>query len=410
MTSPMAPDPMARVEQALTDIRAGKMVILVDDEDRENEGDLTMAAEMVTPEAINFMAVHGRGLICLTLTEERVDKLGLNMMAPQNQSPYETAFTVSIEAREGVTTGISAADRSRTCQVAIDSTMGRSDIVTPGHVFPLRARDGGVLVRTGQTEGSVDLARMAGLNPSGVICEIMKDDGTMARMPDLKKFASEHGLHIVTVADVIKWRLRNERLVESVLEARLPVPGLGEFECRVYKSQADQGLHLALWRGELTEQPTLVRVQASDPVGDVFRAESSDAAAQIDRALHRIDEEGGVLLYMHLYGGRSAESLINTLRSHLLPVAETDDKPPARRRAPSSTLREFGTGAQILLHMGLRRLRLLTNNPRKIAGLEGYGLEVVERVPIEIEATDANRDLLAAKIEEQGHLLEMPRK
>ena len=408
---PMESGPIARVEAALEDIRAGKIVILVDDEDRENEGDLTMAAQMVTPEAINFMAVHGRGLICLTMTEERVEKLGLGMMATQNQSPYQTAFTVSIEAREGVTTGISAADRALTCQVAIDPSKGRQDIVTPGHVFPLKARNGGVLVRTGQTEGSVDLARMAGLNPSGVICEIMKDDGTMARLPDLRVFAEEHQLRIVTVADIIQWRLRNECLVESQLSARLPVPGLGEFRCRVYKSLTDGGLHLALWRGEISEAPTLVRVQSSDPVGDVFRAESSDASAQIETALHRISKEGGVLLYMHLYGGRSAESLLSTLRAHLLPDDEATIPPgDTTRTPPGSTLRQFGTGAQILLHLGLRQLRLLTNSPRKIAGLEGYGLEIVERVPIEVEATHANRDLLAAKIQEQGHLLELPRK
>ncbi|MEE2751334.1 MAG: 3,4-dihydroxy-2-butanone-4-phosphate synthase [Myxococcota bacterium] len=408
---PMETDPLVRVEAALEDIRAGKIVILVDDEDRENEGDLTMAAEMVTPEAINFMAVHGRGLICLTMTEERVEKLGLGMMATQNQSPYQTAFTVSIEAREGVTTGISAADRALTCQVAIDPSKGRQDIVTPGHVFPLKARNGGVLVRTGQTEGSVDLARMAGLNPSGVICEIMKDDGTMARLPDLKVFAEEHQLRIVTVADIIQWRLRNECLVESQLSARLPVPGLGEFRCRVYKSLTDDGLHLALWRGELGEAPTLVRVQSSDPVGDVFRAESSDASAQIETALRHISREGGVLLYMHLYGGRSAESLLSTLRAHLLPDDEATIPPgDTPRTPPTDTLRQFGTGAQILLHLGLRQLRLLTNSPRKIAGLEGYGLEIVERVPIEVEATQANRDLIAAKIEEQGHLLELPRK
>ncbi|MCB9763239.1 MAG: 3,4-dihydroxy-2-butanone-4-phosphate synthase [Alphaproteobacteria bacterium] len=279
----MDTDPMKRVEQAIADIRAGRMVILVDDEDRENEGDLTLAADMVTPEAINFMATHGRGLICLTLTEERVERLGLTMMSANNQSPYSTAFTVSIEAREGVSTGISAHDRARTIEVAVDPSKGPNDLVTPGHIFPLRARDGGVLVRTGQTEGSVDLARMAGLKPAGVICEIMNDDGTMARMPDLERFAAKHQLRIVAVADLIKWRLRNERLVQRVMDARLPVPEHGTFKCRVYRSITDSGLHMALWRGSWGGPAG--RVQSADPVGDVFRAGSSDAAAQLETAV-----------------------------------------------------------------------------------------------------------------------------
>jgi len=401
----MSSDFYERVEIAIADIRAGKMVILVDDEDRENEGDLTMAAEMVTPEAINFMATHGRGLICVTLTEERVNQLGLNMMSPNNKSPYETAFTVSIEAREGVTTGISVADRARTIQVADDPQYSAHDIVTPGHVFPLRARDGGVLVRTGQTEGSVDLARMAGLRSSGVICEIMNPDGTMSRMPDLKKFAAEHDLHIVTIEDIIRWRLRNERLVVPEMDALLPVTGLGEFDCRVYRSMTDDGLHLAIWKGDLSGD-VLVRVQASDPVGDVFRAESSDAWAQLGSALERISKEGGVVLYMHLYGGRSSESLLGMLRAHLLPARGEED---VERIPPKgNALRDFGTGAQILLHLGLKRLRLLTNNPRKIAGLSGYGLEVIERVPIGVTATAANEGLLKAKAGALGHLLEFP--
>ncbi|MEC7239990.1 MAG: 3,4-dihydroxy-2-butanone-4-phosphate synthase [Myxococcota bacterium] len=401
----MSSDPYERVEVAIADIRAGKMVILVDDEDRENEGDLTMASELVTPEAINFMATHGRGLICVTLTEDRVAELGLNMMAPNNKSPYETAFTVSIEAREGVTTGISVADRARTIQVAENPAYGAHDIVTPGHIFPLRARDGGVLVRTGQTEGSVDLARMAGLRPSGVICEIMNPDGTMARLPDLKTFAKEHELHIVAIADIIRWRLRNERLVVPELDATLPVPGLGDFECRVYRSMTDDGLHLAIWKGDL-QGDVLVRVQASDPVGDVFRAESSDAWVQLGGALEKISREGGVVLYMHLYGGRSSSSLLEMIRAHLLPPKDGDSSP--RLPPKGNALRDFGTGAQILLHLGLNRLRLLTNNPRKIAGLEGYGLKIVERVPIEVEATEANEGLLRAKVGALGHLLDLP--
>ncbi len=401
----MDPDPIIRVEQAIADVQAGKMVIIVDDEDRENEGDLVMAASAVTPEAINFMATHGRGLICLTMTGQAIDRLGLPMMATHNQSPYSTAFTVSIEAREGVTTGISAADRAQTVLVAIDPETGPRDIVTPGHVFPLRARDGGVLVRTGQTEGSVDLARLAGMQPSGVICEIMKEDGTMARLPDLEAFAATHRLHIVAVADIIRYRMQKERLVRCVVEGRLPVPDLGEFACKVYRSDADGGLHVAITRGSLeAEGDTLVRVQASDPVADVFRAESSDASDQLDAALSLIAAEGGVLLYLHVAGGRSEERLLRTIQAHLLPPKGLEDVP---RRPPSGGLREFGTGAQILVDLGVRRLRLLTNNPKKIVGLEGYGLQVVGRVPIEIAETAANRGLLAGKAQELGHLINL---
>ncbi len=401
----MDADPIRRVEQAIADIQAGKMVILVDDEDRENEGDLVLASSLVSAEAVNFMATHARGLICLTMTGEAIDRLGLPMMATHNQSPYSTAFTVSIEAREGVTTGISAADRARTVEVAVDPESGPQDIVTPGHVFPLRAREGGVLVRTGQTEGSVDLARLAGLPPSGVICEIMKEDGTMARMPDLEVFAAQHQLHIVAVADLIRYRLQKERLVHCVVEGRLPVPDLGEFACRVYRSAADGGLHVAITRGSIeAEAVTLVRVQASDPVADVFRSESSDASAQLVTALGRIAEEGGVLLYLHVAGGRSEDRLLQTIQAHLLPPVGQEDSP---RRPPPGNLREFGTGAQILVDLGVRRLRLLTNNPKKIVGLEGYGLEVVGREAIEVAETAANRGLLAAKALELGHLINL---
>ena len=401
----MSNDPMERVDAAVKAIKAGAMVILVDDEDRENEGDLTMAAEMITPEAINFMATHGRGLICLTMTEERIEELQLNMMASNNKSVFETAFTVSIEAREGVTTGISAADRAQTIKVAIDPQKGPQDLVVPGHIFPLRSRNGGVLTRTGQTEGSVDLSKLAGLHPSGVICEIMNDDGTMARLPDLKIFAKKHGLHIVTIADLIQWRLRNERLVVPEFDAKLPVSGIGTFDCRVYRSMTDGSMHLAVWSGELTGE-VLVRVQSSDPVGDVFRAESSDAWSQLGASLEQIRDNGGVLLYMHLFGGRSAESLVSLLKAHLLPAdrGSNDDE----RIPPKMTnLRDFGTGAQILLHLGLRKLRLLTNNPRKIVGLEGYGLEVVDRVPLTVETTDANRALLAGKVASLGHIIKI---
>ena len=398
----MKPDSLKRVELAIEDVREGRMVILVDDEDRENEGDLVLAADHVTPEAINFMAMQARGLICLTLTGDQVERLGLPMMATSNQSPYQTAFTVSIEAREGVTTGISAADRARTVQAAVQPDASPRSIVTPGHVFPLRARTGGVLVRTGQTEGSVDLARMAGRNPSGVICEIMREDGTMARLPDLKRFGAEHGIRIVAVADIIQWRLRNERLVSRVLEARLPVPDVGEFDCRIYRSH-DDGLHIVLWKGRVADPP-LVRIQASDPVGDVFRAGSSDASAQLDAAVRRIGDEGGLFVYMNIWGGRSSESLLDMIRGHLLPQGLQEQ--PEIRANPNTNFRSFGTGAQILLDMGVRRMRLLTNNPRKIVGLEGYGLEVVERVPIEVEPTPENKSFLAARREQLGHLIE----
>ena len=397
----MHADALKRVELAIEDIREGRMVILVDDEDRENEGDLVMAADHVTPEAINFMATHGRGLICLTMTGEQIEKLALPMMATNNQSPYQTAFTVSIEAREGVTTGISAADRAHTCLVAIQEDATPRSIVTPGHVFPLRAREGGVLTRTGQTEGSVDLARLAGCDPSGVICEIMREDGTMARLPDLLKFGREHNVRIVAVADLIQWRLRNERLVSRVLDAVLPIPGHGDFSCRIYKSH-DGGLHMALWRGNLVDA-ALVRIQASDPVGDVFRAGSSDASAQLDAAVARIARDGGLLVYMNIWGGRTSESLLGMIQGHLKPLPGSEHE--AEARAKSTGFRDFGNGAQILLDMGVRQMRLLTNNPRKIVGLEGYGLEVIERVPLKVDATPENKSFLAAR-EQLGNLLQ----
>ncbi|MFT4977559.1 MAG: 3,4-dihydroxy 2-butanone 4-phosphate synthase/GTP cyclohydrolase II [Myxococcota bacterium] len=397
----MDPDPMKRVEYALEDIRAGRMVILVDDEDRENEGDLTLASDAITPEAINFMAKHGRGLICLTMTEERVDKLQLPMMVANNQSPYHTAFTVSIEAREGVTTGISARDRAHTVKVAIDPNSGPQDLVTPGHIFPLRARDGGVLVRTGQTEGSVDLARLAGLTPSGVICEIMNDDGTMARLPDLEKFGAEHRLRIVTVADLIRWRLRNEVLVRPVLESSLAVPRVGTFQSRVYRSH-DGALHLALWMGDLIDSSSvLTRIQAACPIIDVFGSGVSDSNLQIELALRKIADEGqGLLVYLHVNGSYSADAALGMIREHLrLPEEEGP--------APSSddALRDLGVGAQIMVNLGVRKLRLMTNNPRKLMGLEGFGLEVVERVPLAVPVSEGNADFLRDRRQLLGHLL-----
>jgi 3,4-dihydroxy 2-butanone 4-phosphate synthase/GTP cyclohydrolase II len=393
----MAESPERRVELAIADIRAGKMVILVDDEDRENEGDLVLASELVTPEAINFMATHARGLICITLTEARVDALGLPMMATNNRSPFSTAFTVSIEAREGVSTGISAADRARTCLVAVDPTKGGNDLVTPGHVFPLRARDGGVLVRTGQTEGSVDLARLAGLSPSGVICEIMNPDGTMARLPELKQFGLTHGIRIVAVADLIRWRLTHERLVKCEIDTVMATPDHGEFQARVYRATGG-GLHLALIRGDLSgPAPVLTRVQTAAGPADVFKALTSDSAAQIDAALAAIAKEGrGVLLYLHLDGGGDS-ALLDRMREHLTPELAAPRPPDA--------LRELGTGAQMLVDLGVRRIRLLTNNPRKIVGLEGFGLTVDERVPLAIAPHPDRRRFLESRRTQLGHLL-----
>ena len=399
----MDPDAQKRVEYAIEDIRAGRMVILIDDEDRENEGDLTMAAAAVTPEAINFMATHGRGLICVTLTEERVDHLRLPMMTSHNHSPYATAFTVSIEAREGVSTGISAADRARTIQAAIDPASGPQDLVTPGHIFPLRARNGGTLVRTGQTEGSVDLARLAGLPPAGVICEIMNDDGTMARLPDLEKFGAEHKIRIVTVADVIRWRLRHETLVEVQVDAPVQVPGLGTFQARVYQEKTSSSVHLALWQGELTAgSPVLTRVQSYSPLADVFGAMSSDARLQMESALGAIHDAGqGVFLYMNI-GGESTDSLISRIRASV-----QADAPPEEPVVTSQGrgLRHLGVGAQILVDLGVEKMRLMTNNPRKIVGLEGYGLEVVERVPLHVPISEENAPFLRARKLHLGHLL-----
>jgi 3,4-dihydroxy 2-butanone 4-phosphate synthase/GTP cyclohydrolase II len=400
----MDSDPNKRVELAIEDIRAGRMVILIDDEDRENEGDLTMAASMVTPEAINFMATHGRGLICLTLTEERVEQLSLPMMATHNKSPYETAFTVSIEAREGVTTGISAADRAHTIKVAIDPSMGHADIVGPGHVFPLRARNGGTLVRTGQTEGSVDLARLAGLYPSGVICEIMNEDGTMARLPDLERFGAEHGIRIVAVADIIAWRLRHESLVEVALEAPVRIPGHGEFQCRVYKELTGTGMHLALSRGDITNgEAVLTRVQTYNAAGDVFGAMSCDTRGQLDGALAAIAEaDRGVLLYMHI-GGEEPENLLARIKSTLQPATDEPVEPTVTSQGRG--LRHLGVGAQILVDLGVTRMKLMTNNPRKIVGLEGYGIEVAERVSLAVPVDDDNASYLRARRLNLGHLL-----
>ena len=394
-----------RIETALEDIRQGKMVILVDDEDRENEGDLTMAAEKVTPEAINFMAKYGRGLICLSLTDERLNELRLPMMVSDNTSRFQTAFTVSVDARKGVTTGISAADRATTILAAVDSNTQPEDLVSPGHIFPLRARKGGVLVRTGQTEGSVDLARLAGLKSAGVICEIMKDDGTMARMPDLLIFAEEHGLKIVTIADLIKYRLNKESLVRRIVTATIPTKYGGVFTAIAYENDVDPYHHIALLKGEIgPEDEVLVRVHSQCLTGDVFGSKRCDCEEQLHTAMAMVEKEGkGVIVYMRQEG--RGIGLVNKLRAYCLQDMGKDTVEANEELGFKADMRDYGIGAQILADLGLHKIRLLTNNPRKIIGLEGYGIEVVERVPIETKPHQENIEYLRAKAKKMGHLL-----
>jgi len=394
----------ATVEEAIEDIRQGKFVVVVDAADRENEGDLTIAAQFATPEAINFMATHGRGLICLCLTEERCDELRLQLMTERNEAPFGTAFTVSIEAREGITTGISAPDRSRTVQVAIDPSKGPADLVQPGHVFPLRAKQGGVLRRAGQTEAAVDLARLAGLNPAGVVCEVMNDDGTMARVPDLIPYCEEHGLKMITVADLIEYRRRHEKLVERTTSVRLPT-GYGEFTAVAFCETLTGKHHLALVKGEVDGMTdVLVRVHSECLTGDVFHSLRCDCGEQLDQALLQIGrEDRGVLLYMAQEG--RGIGLLNKLRAYELQETGLDTVEANLELGFPADARDWGIGNQILADLGLSTIRILTNNPKKISGLEGFGLTVVEQVPIETPPNAENRRYLAVKREKLGHRL-----
>jgi 3,4-dihydroxy 2-butanone 4-phosphate synthase/GTP cyclohydrolase II len=394
----------ATIEEAVADIREGKFVVVVDAADRENEGDLTIAAQFATPEAINFMATHARGLICLCITPERVDELGLPPMAENNEAPLQTAFTVSIEAREGVTTGISAADRSRTIQTAIDPNRGAQDLVQPGHVFPLRARPGGVLERTGQTEAAVDLARLAGLIPAGVVCEVMNDDGTMARVPDLTEFCGLHGIKMITVADLIEYRRRTEKLVERTVTVRLPTT-YGDFTAIAFREKLTGKHHVALVKGEVEgAEEVLVRVHSECLTGDVFHSLRCDCGEQLELALERIgSEERGVLLYMAQEG--RGIGLLSKLKAYELQEEGLDTVEANLQLGFPADAREWGIGNQILADLGLTTIRILTNNPKKITGLEGFGLRVVEQVPIETVPNAENRSYLETKRDKLGHRL-----
>jgi 3,4-dihydroxy 2-butanone 4-phosphate synthase/GTP cyclohydrolase II len=398
---------LSTIPEAIEDIKAGKFVIVVDDENRENEGDLVMAAEKVTAAAINFMAKYGRGLICLPMTGERLDALRIPMISSNNTSKFGTPFTVPVEAREGTTTGISAADRARTVQVMVDPRTRPEDILMPGHMFPLRARDGGVLVRAGQTEASVDLARLAGLRPAGVLCEIMNEDGTMARMPQLEEFSKKFDLKIVSVADLIAYRYRHERLVTRVAEAKLPTQ-FGNFKVIAYKSSTDPDEHLALVMGDVaTDEPVLVRVHSQCLTGDVFHSLRCDCGEQIEMAMKRIAEEGrGVVLYMRQEG--RGIGIHNKIKAYALQDKGLDTVEANISLGFKPDQRDYGIGAQILADLGVRNMRLMTNNPKKMSGLESYGLNIVEQLPITTRPNQYNRRYLQTKQKKMGHLLKVP--
>ena len=400
----MSQAPFSPIEAALDDIRAGRMVVVCDDEGRENEGDLTLAAQFATPEAINFMAKEGRGLVCLALTEARCDELGLELMAAKNESRFETAFTISVEAREGVTTGISASDRARTIQVAIDPAASPRDLVQPGHVFPLKARRGGVLERAGQTEAAVDLARLAGLNPAGVICEVMNDDGTMARVPDLADYCARHGLKMITVADLIAYRLEHDQLIDRVVETRMPT-GFGDFNIVGYRTLVDDKHHVAMVKGDVDgAEDVLVRVHSECLTGDVFHSLRCDCGEQLESSLAMIEAVGrGVVLYLAQEG--RGIGLLNKLKAYKLQESGLDTVDANLELGLPVDLREYGVGAQILADLGLTTIRLLTNNPKKIHGLSGFGLTVSEQVPIVATSNPHNEAYLRAKATRMGHVI-----
>ena len=396
--------PFAPIEDALAELRAGRMIVVCDDEDRENEGDLTIAAEKVTPAAINFMATHGRGLICLAMTEERLDELQVPLMVRENQTRFQTAFCVSIEARAGTTTGISAGDRAATVLAAIDPATRPEDLVRPGHMFPLRAVKGGVLRRAGQTEAAVDLARLAGMYPAGVICEVMNDDGTMSRVPDLERFCARHGILMVTIADLIRYRMRHERLVTRIAAPTLPTD-MGDFRLHAYENLLDGQTHLALVHGDVQGgDPVLVRVHSECLTGDVFHSKRCDCGDQLHRAMAAVTAAGrGVIVYLRQEG--RGIGLANKLRAYELQEKGLDTVEANLQLGFAADQRDYGVGAQILADLGVHRLRLLTNNPRKFVALSGFGLEVVERVPLEVEPHDGNAGYLRTKREKLGHML-----
>ncbi|MBW2641933.1 MAG: bifunctional 3,4-dihydroxy-2-butanone-4-phosphate synthase/GTP cyclohydrolase II [Deltaproteobacteria bacterium] len=393
------------IEDAIKEIRAGRMVILVDDEDRENEGDLTMAAEAVTPESINFMAKYGRGLICLSMTGEKIDSLNLPLMVDNNTSQFQTGFTVSIEARCGVTTGISAADRATTIHTAVADDAKSGDLVRPGHVFPLRGKEGGVMVRAGQTEGSIDLARLAGLKPAGVICEIMDEDGSMARMPALENFSKKHDIKICTIAELIEYRMRTESFVRRSAETVVPTLHAGEFHAVVYENQVDDLLHIAMIKGEIdSNKPVLVRVHSECLTGDIFGSLRCDCGEQLHKAMGMIDKEGsGILLYIRQEG--RGIGLVNKLKAYALQDQGLDTVEANEELGFKPDMRNYGIGAQILVDLGVKKMKLLTNNPKKMVGLEGYGLSIVEQIKIEIEPNKYNIGYLECKKLKMGHLL-----